>query len=512
MKGVKRLIAGALAVSMLAGCSDSSAPTSSDGQASQPSSQSGETASVETENRPKLNILIPYAPFDVKTDNAVKELSEKTGYEVEFDTLPEQNSNDRLNLIFSSGNIDYDYIRIGSGDVEKSLFATYASKGLLADLTEKLPQYGNLSAIDERGYEALSQDGVIYGIPSTGMPYAAATNAIRMDWLEKVGMDVPTTSEELYEVLKAFKEQDPGGLGENNIPFTAIPSTVDGTVSAGFGIIFDYEVRDGEIIDTRLTPEYKEYLTFMNRLYTEGLLDADMPVNTGSKHLEKCASGRVGFYTGGTDEARDLLIAKRKEGEDGTYFQIIPPFKDQNGQQRAKSLEGLFGIGMIPAGNENVDHVLNFMDIYLSDDVFESIIHGEEGVDYKVEDGERVPILPDFDKNRGNMYALFPVQNGETYFPLWKLRTKKTEEAGMYFQQVFDEAGDYLEISPVAFAPSFDSVSDKVKIVQEYALQEATKFIAGARSLDEFDSFVEEMNSKGAAEIVDAYNQWYNEE
>ena len=82
----------------------------------------------------------------------------------------------------------------------------------------------------------------------------------------------------------------------------------------------------------------------------------------------------------------------------------------------------------------------------------------------------------------------------------------------MYFQQVFDEAGDYLEISPVAFAPSFDSVSDKVKIVQEYALQEATKFIAGARSLDEFDSFVEEMNSKGATEIVDAYNQWYNEE
>lgn len=164
---------------------------------------------------------------------------------------------------------------------------------------------------------------------------------------------------------------------------------------------------------------------------------------------------------------------------------------------------------MIPAGNDKVDHILNFMDIYLSEDVFESIIHGEEGVDYKVEDGERVPILPDFDKNRGNMYALFPVQNGETYFPLWKLRTKKTEEAGMYFQQVFDEAGDYLEISPIAFAPSFGSISDKVKIVQEYALQEATKFIAGARSLDEFDAFVEEMNSKGAAEIVDAYNEWY---
>ena len=77
-----------------------------------------------------------------------KELSKHTGYEIEFDTLPEQNSNDRLNLIFSSGNIDYDYIRIGSGDVERSLFATYASRGLLEDLTDKIPGYDKLSQIE----------------------------------------------------------------------------------------------------------------------------------------------------------------------------------------------------------------------------------------------------------------------------------------------------------------------------------------------------------------------------
>lgn len=520
MKHWKQIMAALLACTMLSACGQAGSVPSSQTQSqpSQTQSKAEESSSAakesavepeDTANRPKLNILIPYAPFDVKTDNAGKELSKHTGYEIEFDTLPEQNSHDRLNLIFSSGNIDYDYIRIGSGDVDKSLFATYASRGLLEELTEKILNYDKLSQIDSRGYEALSQNGAVYGVPSTGLPYASATNAIRMDWLEKVDMEVPSTAEELYAVLKAFKEQDPDGLGENNIPYTAVPQTVDGAISAGFGIIFDYEERDGKIVDARLLPEYKEYLTFMNKLYTEGLLDADMPVNTGTKHLEKCASGRVGFYTGGTDQARDLLISKRQSGEDGTYYQIIPPLKDSSGKQRAKSLEGLFGIGMIPKGSETVDDVLNFMNTYLSDDVFESIIHGQEGVDYKIENDERVPILPDFDQNRGNMYALFPVQNGETYFDLWKLRTKKTPEAGMFFQQVFDEAGDYLEVNPIAFAPSFDGIADKVKVVQEYALQEATKFMAGARSLDEFDSFVAEMNSKGAGEIVDAYNDWY---
>lgn len=203
MKKRTKLFAAMLACAMLAACGQTNPPSSSQSQADTSKVQSSQTQSEsqpeDTADRPKLNMLIPYAPFDVKTDNAVKELSKHTGYEIEFDTLPEQNSNDRLNLIFSSGNIDYDYIRIGSGDVE----------------------------------------------------------------------------------------------------------------------------------------------------------------------------------------------------------------------------------------------------------------------------------------------------------------------AGMFFQQVFDEAGDYLEVNPIAFAPSFDGISDKVKVVQEYALQEATKFIAGARSLDEFDAFVEEMNAKGSAEIVEAYNQWY---
>ena len=166
---------------MLAGCGESPVQNSSTVEETSQTTSQAETSQT-TKEKPKINILVPYAPFDVKTDNAVKELSEKTGYQVEFDTLPEQNSNDRLNLIFSSGNIDYDYIRIGSGDVEKSLFVTYASRGLLEDLTEKIPQYSNLEAIDKQGYEALSQEGKIYGIPSTGMPYASATNAIRMDW------------------------------------------------------------------------------------------------------------------------------------------------------------------------------------------------------------------------------------------------------------------------------------------------------------------------------------------
>ena len=61
----------------------------------------------------------------------------------------------------------------------------------------------------------------------------------------------------------------------------------------------------------------------------------------------------------------------------------------------------------------------------------------------------------------------------------------------------------------MGFSPAFGEVSTQITMVQEYAVQEATKFIAGARSLDEFDQFVEEMIARGANEILDAYNAWY---
>lgn len=500
MKKIAKFTSAVLTCLLLAGCAQTAPPSSEGGSTA---SASGDTAQVT------LKLLVPYTPFDAKTDNAVLELEKGTGYDIEFDTLPEKNSMDKLNLIFSSGKVDYDYIRLGNGEIEKSLFVTYAKKGLLADLTDQVGNYQNIGKIDPEAFEALKYDEKLYGIPSTGMPYSDTSNFIRMDWLEKLNLQVPTTAEELYTVLKAFKEKDPGELGENNIPFSATPGVILPSVSQSFGILYEYEVRDGDIADMRLRPEYKDYLTFMNKLYSEKILDPDMPVNTGSKLLEKCASGRVGFYAGGTDQARDLLIAKRKENQDGTYFKAMGPLKDQNGGQRSRSLEGLFAISIIPASSEKAEDVLKYMDNYLSPEVFESIIHGVKDVDYTEENGERKPILPAFDKNRGNMYALFPVQNGEQYFPLWKLRTKKTEEAGMYFQQVFDETGEFLETGVLAFAPSFDSVSEKVKLVQEYALQESTKFIAGARSLDDFDAFVQEMKGKGADEIVGTYNEWY---
>lgn len=466
---------------------------------------------AQAEEPVTLKILTGYTSVDLATDNALGLIEAATGYNLEFDLMPANNSLDQLNLMFASGDFEYDYIMMGASEESKNLFNTLASKGLLADLTDLLPNYEYIMDMDERLLNTLTVDGRIYAICSSALALTNPNNMVRMDWLEACDLEAPTTREELYEMLVAFKEKDPDGLGDQLIPFVTSATDMVATISATFGILYDYEVRDGQIVDTRLTPEYKEYLTFMNKLYQEGLIDPDFAINTSVTITEKIVSGRVGYYAGWVDDGSNFLAAMKAEGIEDKKIYAIEPLIGDDGNQRLRAGhngQGLSGINVIPASSDKAEYVLDFINKFLEPETFVSLIHGEEGVDYTVVDGVRKP-TDDFQFNRGNMHLYMPVQDGVAYFDLWQLRTRKNPDYEEVAQTIFSTAEGHTEWPVLGFAPAFPEVGSKVTMVNDYAIQEATKFIAGARSLDTFDDFVDEMIKRGANDVVAAYNAWY---
>lgn len=512
IKSTKRIMAlsmsAILALGIFAGCGNKEDNTETSGTAAVQSTAAQATKS-EVKEKPELKILTGYTNFDIKTDNSLLLMQEATGYTLNIDSLPEKDSADKLNMLFASGSVEYDYVLLSGTSELKSAYASYAKRNQILQLDGKIKNYPNIAALDPLCFESVKVDGKIYALGSTGLPFPNANNMIRKDWLDKVGMNVPTNKDELYAVLKAFKEKDPGKQGDKNTPFVAYPETINSGISAMFGFIYDYEAVDGKIIDTRLTPTYKSYLEYMNKLYTEKLLDQDYPINKGSNVLDKMAAGNSGFYVGWVEPGRDAIINGRKAGNADTKVIAIPPLKDTNGKMQTRSNIGSSNFGFIPASSKNVDAVLDWVNTFLDPTVFESLVNGKEGEDYTVKDGKRYPILPKFDEVRGNMFAYFPVQDGTAYYPLWQLRTRKQAEYSEIFESMAATNDQYKVQNVLAFAPPFSKASQTVKIVNDYIVQESTKFISGARPLSEFDKYVEEVMSKGADEVVAEYNEWY---
>lgn len=192
-----------------------------------------------------------------------------------------------------------------------------AEEGFFLALDEYLEYAPNLKAFLEAhpDYEAAvtAPDGHIYGLVQyTESPYGDLSHAyIRTDWLERVGMEVPNTVDELYDVLKAFKEKDADGDGDpnNEIPmsdhnsFTMIWATlmtafgmpsVRANTDLNYGLMFD---ADGNLVVSQTTENYKEFLTFMNKLYNEGLYDNEGFKNAVTVQREKTKAGNVGVFS-----------------------------------------------------------------------------------------------------------------------------------------------------------------------------------------------------------------------
>ena len=97
----------------------------------------------------------------------------------------------------------------------------YVRYGGLTDLGKPLDKYGpNLKKY--LGREVLDLgvfNGAQYTIPAKRVLYGAINGFIRKDWLDKLGMPMPKTTQEWYNTMKAFKEKDPGGMGDQVIPF-----------------------------------------------------------------------------------------------------------------------------------------------------------------------------------------------------------------------------------------------------------------------------------------------------
>lgn len=142
---------------------------------------------------------------------SLKALETYTDENINVTWVPDSSYNDKFNIVMASGDLPQAIvIKDKSAGFIKSVKA-----GAFWELSPYLKDYKNLSQADEKIVNNSSVNGEVYGIYRS-RDLIRACMIIRTDWLEKVGLDMPETLDDFYEVLKAFKEKDPDGNGKDD--------------------------------------------------------------------------------------------------------------------------------------------------------------------------------------------------------------------------------------------------------------------------------------------------------
>ncbi len=351
--------------------------------------------------------------IDWKTNAVTQYWENKLGIDITWNIIPSATAAEMITVAFASNDLP----DVMFNGISKDMAVSYGSQGYLMPLNDLIDEWGtNIQIITEEHPEYMpsitSPDGNIYFIAEireldSNHTAAPGKMLINTRWLENVGMEAPNTTDELYEVLKAFKEQDANGNGDPNdeVPlFAAGDARVGSYIMQAFTYLGfkdvspNYYYIDGDSIKaTYATDGWKEGLAYMARLYAEGLMDPEcFLANAASAKMLTGAEGgtRIGAaesysYSGLMDLTRLDLTEQ---------YAFIEPLKNSDGVRvTAANSITMTPMFYISADTDKAEAAIRLCDAMMVDPFANNMeglngIYGPEGEGWRrAEEGEMAP-------------------------------------------------------------------------------------------------------------------------
>jgi putative aldouronate transport system substrate-binding protein len=304
-----------------------------------------------------LTIFIPQlAGADLAQSQVTKHIQEKFGIplRIEASTYDAAAAKEKRQISLASGDLPDVYMLIPWVDqFSQPELLQLGRQGIAVPLNDLIAQHApNVQRAFEETPElrdlATAPDGTIYGMPQWNECYHCSYGAklwINSDWLEKLGLAMPTTTEEMREVLRAFKTRDPNGNGRaDEIPLSG--STSD-TLLPYFMNAFLYDpqagnahtstlaMRGGRVQLQAAQPEWRDGLRYVASLYEEGLIDPGAFSQNRDAMSAKGDLADAVVVGAATVQHPILLVTEgQPDGRDKQY-DPVPPLTGPTGVQYA---------------------------------------------------------------------------------------------------------------------------------------------------------------------------------
>lgn len=380
-----------MGVSLLGGCSSASNEGAGDGNAS-----NGERVTLKVEIFDRGNSPSPHTITNNYLSKLVQErFGDPNNIDVQFVPIQRSEEVTKLNVLMASNTDVPDIVFV----YDSSVFYRYAQQGGLTDVGELLDQHGpNLKKfLGEDTLKFGQVEGQQFAIPGKRAITGRYSSYIRQDWLDKVGLPAPTTTDELYTTLKAFKDKDPGQLGSRNIPMgmTLAPAQFEPLIFSFIKPIngdYAYPQR----YELPLHDGFKDSLKFMNKLYNEGLMSKDFSLDEDKTQLAKdIQNGNTGFWSEDVDAmfyAEGTIDNLTKNVADSKVTAIDAYTNPNADNKHIKSRYASNGLYiMIPKSSKRAVEAIKYLDWMASDNNLIDIYSGVEGENYDMVDG--IPVV-----------------------------------------------------------------------------------------------------------------------
>ena len=469
---------------------------------------------------------------DYSTNESVKALEELTGVHIDYSCYIPENAQTQFNLQAAAGTLPD--IILGATEYYTGGMDTAVEDEILINLADYLDLAPNYSQIldltpDMRSSLTTEAGNLIgfyaYSDPAIATPVSASM-MIRGDWLEQVGMEAPSTYDELHDVLVAFKEQ----IGvEYPMLVTSYLDDMGGSFASGFdikaffmtspGIQVPFYVVDGQVKCAIVEEAFVDYIKMIQDMVAEGLVDPNVESYSNEmSYQDKVLAGETGVFWGFGIRDMETLNSQM----DG-YLVAVPAMRKTEDQTLHFTSSASYEVRSavsLSANCSNVELACKWLDAHYTEEISMMAMYGVEGVSYEMVDGK--PAYTEM--------MLNPEEEGMT------LNTQKSlyclaEADNIYYKSINTDLDNYSEAQIEALElvnsgnmddeyvyPSGASMTTEesetynalIADLSTYMAEHVLKFVVGVEPMSDYQAFIDTLFEMGMQDAIDIKQAAYD--
>ncbi|MFC0272774.1 ABC transporter substrate-binding protein [Metabacillus herbersteinensis] len=510
------------------------------------SNEASKEPEVTEDGRVVLTGLITKHPLtkDVNKMEWLEEAEKRAGVDIKWEEVT-ADWEQKKGAMLAGGDIP-DLI-VGPNAITDADFSKF--KGLFEDLTPLIEEHApNIETMFEEKSElkviSTQLNGEIYGLPKYQRywPDTATRQFINQQWLDNLGLEQPTNWDELYTVLKAFKEEDANGNGDPNdeIPMDFAPVATGGfgffhpTVllgSTGMTIVGGggqgYFAEDGKVNNFFVDERYKQVVEFLNKLYKEKLISAEAFTQDYTKFQSvargKGETAKVG-YTYGWE------LTDRFGNELAPQYSSLAPLKvDASSTVQTSWTYDYdvlnYGVNMIQMSSKTKDKAaaMKFINELYDPKVSMQVLFGSLGTNIQDNGDKTYSILPPGDEKMDPgtwKWTSSWADNGPLYISDSLELTLGTDMQSVdqqteALQSALDAVDTENDVLPGTFLKYSEEDNNAMSLVNtelmNLAMANFSKWVTKGGVDSEWNAYVEKMNQIGIQKNIDTTQKYYDE-